>query len=110
MYSEITDYCRVNDYIESLFVKIINNDMVLYIVVILYSNSLLPMILKPTRDTETITTLMDIFTNKYNINDNILQGIFATDISDHYTIFHIHDKCAPYIEEYQLIRLMSPEC
>ena len=74
----------------------------------MYSNSLLPMILKSTRETETTATLIDnIFTNKYNINDNILQGIFATDISDHYMIFHISDKCAPDIEEYQLIRLIN---
>ena len=43
----------------------------------MYSNSLLPMILKPTRETVTTATLIDnIFTNKYHINDNILQGIF----------------------------------
>ena len=40
------------------------------------------MIFKPTRETETAATLKEnIFTNKYNIHDNILQGIFATDIS-----------------------------
>ena len=31
VYSEITDYCMVNDYIESLFVKITNNGMVFVI-------------------------------------------------------------------------------
>ena len=55
------------------------------------------MIFIPTRETETTATLIDnIFTNKYNINDNILQGIFATDISDHYMI-----------SIYQLIRLVN---
>ena len=74
----------------------------------MYSNSLLPMILKPTRETVTTATLIDnIFTNKYHINDNILQGIFVTDISDHYMIFHISEKCSPDIEEYQLIRLIN---
>ena len=74
----------------------------------MYSNSLLPMILKPTRETVTIATLINnIFFNKYNINDNILQGIFATDISDHYMIFHISEKCSPGIEEYQLIKLVN---
>ena len=160
VYSEMTDYCMVNDYIESLFVKITNNGVVFVIGLIyrppnsnivqftetlnnilgevshmtcyimgdynidllkhelhpptekfleaMYSNSLLPMILKPTRETETTATLIDnIFTNKYNVNDNIFQGIFATDISDHYMIFHISDKCAPDIEEYQLIRLIN---
>ena len=66
------------------------------------------MIFKPTWETETTATLIDnIFTNKYNINDNILQGIFATDILDHYKIFHISDKCSRDIEEYQLIRLVN---
>ena len=58
------------------------------------------MILKPTRETETTATLIDnIFTNKYNINDNILQGIFVTDISDHYMMFHISDKWSIDIKE-----------
>ena len=138
VYSEMADYCMVNDYIESLFVKISNNGMVLVISLVyrppnsnvvqfteqvshmpcyimgdynidilkhelhqptekfleaMYSNSLLPMILKPTRETVTTATLIDtIFTNKCNINDNILQGIFATDISDHYMMFHISEK------------------
>ena len=62
------------------------------------------------RETETTATLIDnIFINKYNINDNILQGIFASDISVHYMIFHISDKCAPDIEECQLIKLIN-EC
>ena len=74
----------------------------------LYSNSLLPMILKSTRETVTTATLIDnIFINKYHINDNIIQGIFVTDISDHYMIFHISEKCSPDIEEYQLIRLVN---
>ena len=156
----MTDYCMVNDYIESLFVKISNNGMVFVIGLVyrppnsnvdqftetlndiltqvfhmpcyimsdynidllkrelhqptekfleaMYSNSLLPMILKPTRETVTTATLIDnIFTNKYNINDNILQGIFATYISDHYMIFHISQKCSPGIEEYQLNRLVN---
>ena len=160
VYSEMSDYCMVNDYIESLFVKITNNGMAFVIGVVyrppnsnvvqfnetlndilaqvshmpcyimgdynidllkhelhqptekfleaMYSNSLLPMILKPTRETVTTATLIDnIFTNKYHINDNILQGIFVTDISDHYMIFHISEKCSPDIEEYQLIRLVK---
>ena len=74
----------------------------------MYSNSLLPMILKPTRETVTTATLIDnIYTNKYHINDKILQGIFVTDISDHYMIFHISEKCSPDIGEYQIIRLIN---
>ena len=74
----------------------------------MYSNSLLHMILKPTRETVNTATLIDnIYTNKYHINDNIRQGISVTDISDHYMIFHISEKCSPDIEEYQLIRLVN---
>ena len=62
----------------------------------MYSNFQLPVIFKPTRETVTTATLINsIFTNKWNINDNILQGIFASDISD------------PDIEEYHLIRLVN---
>ena len=129
--------CLVNEYIESLFVKISNNNMS-YIIGLVYrppnstlikfieilngilaeishmpyyikgdynidllkhehhpsterfldtmhSNSLLPMVFKPTRETETTATLIDnIFTNKHSVNDNIVQGILITNISDHY--------------------------
>ena len=74
----------------------------------MYSNSLLPTILIPSRETLTTATLINnIFNNKYNIIDNILLGIFATDISDHYMIFHISEKCSPDIENGQLIRLVN---
>ena len=57
---------------------------------IMYSNSLVPMICKPTRETETTATLIDnVFTNNYNITDQFLQGILTTDISDHYFMFGI---------------------
>ena len=132
----MTDFCMMNDYIESLFIKISNDAMPLVIGLVycppnsnivqftenlndilglvshmpcyimsdytvdllkhdvhpltenfleaMYSNSLLPTILKPTRETATIATLIDnVFTNKYSINDNIVQCIFATDIVKH---------------------------
>ena len=65
------------------------------------------MILKPTRETVTTATFIDNLFTKYHINDNILQGIFVTDISDHYMIFHTSEKCSPDIDEYQLIRLVN---
>ena len=76
----------------------------------MYSNSLLPMILKPTQGTDTAATLTDnTLTNKCSINDNIFQGtcIFATDFLDHYMIYHISDKWSPYVKECQLFRLMN---
>ena len=72
------------------------------------SNSLIPLIYKPTRETKTTATLIDnIFTNNYNVNNLLLQGLLITDISDHYAIFHIWDK--PWLEtdQYQLIRLVN---
>ena len=74
----------------------------------MYSNSLLPMISKPTREAETTATLIDnIFTNKYSVNDNISQGILVTDISDDFNIFDVSDKYCPELAEYQLIRLVN---
>ena len=75
---------------------------------IMYSNSLVPMICKPTRETETTATLIDnVFTNNYNITDQFLRGILTTDISDHYIIFHIWDKICPSDDLFQLVRLIN---
>ena len=75
---------------------------------IMYSNSLVPMICKPTRETETTATLIDnVFTDNYNIIDQFLQGILPTDISDHYIIFHIWDKICPSNDLFQLVRLIN---
>ena len=62
---------------------------------IMYSNSLIPMIYKPTRETSTTATLIDnIFTNSYNVDNLLLQGLLIADISDHH-------------EQFQLIRLYN---
>ena len=54
----------------------------------IYSNSYLPLINKPTRVTSQSMTLIDnIYTNC--IHNNIERGIFFTDISDHLPIFCI---------------------
>ena len=75
---------------------------------IMYSNSLAPMICKPTRETETTATLIDnVFTDNYNITDQFLQGILTTDISDHYIIFHVWDKICPSNDQFQLVRLIN---
>jgi hypothetical protein len=55
----------------------------------IYTNSLFPLITKPTRMTTTSATLIDnIFTNDI-ANTRTLNGIFFTDISDHLPIFAI---------------------
>ena len=75
---------------------------------IMYSNYLVPLSCKPTRETETTATLIDnVFTNNYNVNDQFLQGILTTDISDHYIIFHVWDKICPSNDQFQLVRLTN---
>ena len=72
----------------------------------MHSNSSIPLIYKSTRATKTTATLIDnIFTNDYNVNDLLLQGLLITHISDHYAIFHIWDKHCLKTDQYQLIRL-----
>ena len=57
------------------------------------SYSYLPLINKPTRVTADSATLIDnIFTNNINGLNNCMHGIFVTDISDHYPIFHMSLK------------------
>ena len=57
---------------------------------IMYSNHLFPLITRPTRITQNSATLIDnIFTNNVNNLEPSLNGIFVTDISDHFLIFHI---------------------
>ena len=79
---------------------------------VMHSNSLIPMIYKPTRETNTTATLIDnIFTNNYCVDDLLLQGLLIADISDHHAIFHIRDKCIPSFanDQYQLIRLCNEQ-
>ena len=55
------------------------------------SFSLIPLITRPTRITNTTATLIDnIFTNDHMNMINSTQGILVTDISDHYPIFYIN--------------------
>ena len=57
---------------------------------IMYSHGLFPLINKPTRATTSSTTLIDnIFSNNL-INNDIINGIFFTSISDHFPIFTIN--------------------
>ena len=79
---------------------------------VMHSNSLIPMIYKPTRETNTTATLIDnIFTNNYCVDDLLLQGLLIADISDHHAIFHIRDKYIPSSanDQYQLIRLCNEQ-
>lgn len=54
----------------------------------LYTNSLYPLITKPTRVTASSATLIDnIFTN--SLNNVWKSGVFYSDISDHFPVFHL---------------------
>ena len=57
---------------------------------IIYSNSFVPLITRPTRVTDHSATLIDhIMTNNFKPSLSLYQGILLTDVSDHYPIFHI---------------------
>ena len=74
----------------------------------MYSNSMLPLIYKPTRETDSTATLIDnLFTNNYDVNDQLYQGIFLMDISDHCGIFHILDKYCEHDDCSQLLRVIN---
>ena len=58
---------------------------------LLYSYSFFPLINRPTRVTQSTATVIDnIFTNNLTCTEKSFQGLFVTDISDHYPIFHIN--------------------
>ena len=56
----------------------------------MFAHSFFPCITKPTRMSKTSCTLIDnIFTNDLNENTASVSGIFYTDISDHFPVYHI---------------------
>ena len=60
---------------------------------IMYSNSFIPLINRPTRITATTATLIDnIFTNNHQEKVNSQQGIIPYHISDHFPIFHLDNN------------------
>ena len=59
----------------------------------IFQSGYIPLINKPTRVTnDTATSIDQIITNEF-INTKIKTGIFKTDISDHFPIFIISNKC-----------------
>ena len=60
---------------------------------LMYSNMLFPLITRPTRMIANSATLIDnIFTNNTCGTGSLIQGVFVTDITDHYPIFHIDQE------------------
>ena len=57
----------------------------------IYSNGFIPLITRLTRSVGNTNALIDnILTNNIDELKNVMQGIFATDVSDHYPIFYIN--------------------
>ena len=76
---------------------------------IMYNNSLLPVINHPTKVTCNTATLIDnIFTNNIN-NDQSISGIYPTDISDHFPVFHLtfNQKNQTYHNVPKTVRLVN---
>ena len=76
---------------------------------LMYSNSFLPLITRPTRITSNTATLIDnIFTN--NLVSDAFNGLLFTDISDHLPIFSVYrtnccnaQKCARLKPNYKIL-------
>ena len=73
------------------------------------SNSFQPLITRPTRVTANSATQIDnIFTNHFDCSLQSSEGIFVTDITDHYPVFHInHQIFASETEIYMERRLYN---
>ena len=78
---------------------------------IMYANSYIPMINRPTRVTRDTCTLIDnIFANNYSIDSHFFSGILKADITDHYILFHIikdKDGKKDNSNEYKTIRIIN---
>ena len=76
----------------------------------MYSNSLFPVITKPTRVTSSSATLIDnLFTNAI-ANAQSFTGILYADVSDHFPIFYIdHSTKVKIPHKYIRKRIYSPE-
>ena len=77
---------------------------------VITSNGFLPIITRPTRVTATSATLIEnIFTNNILDVSTSFQGLFVTDLSDHYPIFHIDRQMkVKESEMFMYKRIFSP--
>ena len=79
---------------------------------IMYADSYIPMINRPTRVTRDTCNLIDnIFTNNYSTSSNFVSGILKADITDHYILFHIiktkDGKKRDDSNEYKTVRIVN---
>ena len=75
-----------------------------------FSYGFIPLINRPTRITNHTATIIDhIYTNNYNVDSKLLQGILITDVSDHFAIFHItiNESKQETCDEPELIRQVN---
>ena len=102
---------QINIYIRK-YINLLNNDYhqpTGEFFDLMSSNSFLPLITRPTRVTANSATLIDnIFTNHFDCSLQSSEGIFVTDITDHYPVFHInHQIFASETEIYMERRLYN---
>ena len=77
---------------------------------LMYSNMLFPLITRPTRVTANSATLIDnIFTNNTCTMGSLIQGVFVTDITDHYPIFHINQELTSVIVDEIIVKRIYNE-
>ena len=70
----------------------------------MFSYEYIPLINKPTRDSGHTASLIDnIYCNQIP-SESTLSGLFYTDVSDHYPIFHIENK---YVDEEKPHRIIK---
>ena len=78
---------------------------------IMYANSYIPMINRPTRVTrDTCTLIENIVANNYNIDSHFVSGILKADITDHHILFHIikdKDGKKDNNNEYKTVRIIN---
>jgi len=70
---------------------------------IMFSSSFIPLINRPTRVQDDSITLIDnIYTNRHEL-ENHFNGIIPTDVSDHFSIFHIMYHNLPLANKHEQI-------
>ena len=77
---------------------------------VMYANSSIPTINRPTRVTKDTCTLIDnIYTNHYNIKYDNYSGVLSTDITGHFPVFHVSKlHCDhPIDKEYKTVRIIN---
>ena len=78
---------------------------------IMYANSYIPIINRPTRvPRDTCTLIANIFANNCSIDSHFVSGILTADITDHYILFHIlkdKDGKKDNNNEYKTVRIIN---